>query len=134
MAAIPATAYAVSIVVALSPQSIHSGTAFAVTSDAHTTEFVTAAHVIADATRVVIVLQDGSDFPATIVARDRVRDAAILSIGVGNRPVLAISKSTPSRDDAMTVIGYPGARQFSIEGADVKEAAVAEIVAGGRQG
>lgn len=120
MAALPATAYAVSLVVAISPQNIHSGTAFAVASDAHMTKYVTAAHVVENASRVVLVFQDGSDFTAMIVARDRIRDAAILSIGVGNRPVLTVSQKAPNEEDAVTIIGYPGPRQFAVDGSDVR--------------
>src|ERR1700694_3616491 len=104
MALPAATAYAVSLVVAISPQAIHTGTGFAVKSDTHATQFVTAAHVVAGASRVVVILQDGSDYTATVLARDRVRDAAVLSINVGNRPTLTLSPQPPAADDAVTVI------------------------------
>jgi hypothetical protein len=68
----------------------------------------------------VIVQPDGSDFTSTVVARDRVRDVAILSIDIGNRPTLAISKNAPSTDESVTVIGFPGSRQFAVDGADVR--------------
>jgi S1-C subfamily serine protease len=115
-----ATAYAVSLVVAISPQAIHTGTGFAVRSDTRATQFVTAAHVIADASRVVVILQDGSDYTATIIARDRVRDAAVLSISIGNRPTLALSAQQPAADDAVTVVGYPGVHEFAVSGDDLR--------------
>ena len=119
MALIPATAYAVSLVLAISPQAVHTGTGFAVKSDSHSTQFVTAAHVVAGASRIVIILQDGSDFTATILARDRVRDAAVLSIDVGNQSTLTLSQRSPVKNDAVTVIGYPGVHQLAVNGTDV---------------
>jgi S1-C subfamily serine protease len=116
MALATATAYAVSLVVAISPQAIHTGTGFAVKSDSRTTQYVTAAHVIANANRVVVILQDGSNYTATILARDRIRDAAIISINAGNRPTLTISQQPPLADDAITVVGYPGVHEFAISG------------------
>jgi S1-C subfamily serine protease len=111
-----AAAYAVSLVVAISPQAIHTGTGFAVKSDSHATQFVTAAHVIAGASRVVVIFQDGSNYDATVLARDRVRDAAVLSINVGNRPTLTVSQQPPAADDAVTIIGYPGVHEFAVTG------------------
>jgi len=120
MAITAATAYAVSLVVAVTPQAIHTGTGFAVKSDSHATEFVTAAHVVEGASRVVVILQDGSNFTATILARDRIRDAAVLSINVGNRSTLRLSQQPPAADDAITVVGYPGAHEFAVSGEDLR--------------
>lgn len=120
MALASAAAFAVSLVVAISPQAVRSGTGFAVKSDNHTTQIVTAAHVVADATRVVVILRDGSNYTATILARDRIRDAALLSIGTGNRPILAVSQQVPSKNDPVTVIGYPGTHQFAVTGTDLQ--------------
>ena len=120
MALASAAAFAVSLVVAISPQAVRSGTGFAVTSDNHTTQIVTAAHVVADATRVVVILRDGSNYTATILARDHIRDAALLSIGTGNRPILAVSQQVPSKNDSVTVIGYPGTHQFAVSGTDLQ--------------
>jgi S1-C subfamily serine protease len=120
MALPAATAYAVSLVVAISPQAIHTGTGFAVRSDARATQFVTAAHVITDASRVVVILQDGSNYTATILARDRVRDAAVLSVAIGNRPTLTLSSQPPAADDAVTVVGYPGVHEFAVSGDDLR--------------
>jgi S1-C subfamily serine protease len=120
MALPAATAYAVSLVVAISPQAIHTGTGFAVKSDARTTQFVTAAHVITDASRVVVILQDGSNYTATILSRDRVRDAAVLSVDIGNRPTLTLSAQPPAADDAVTVVGYPGVHEFAVSGDDLR--------------
>jgi S1-C subfamily serine protease len=120
MALASAAAYAVSLVVAISPQGVHTGTGFAVKSDSHATQFVTAAHVVAGAGRVVVILQDGSNYTATIVARDRVRDAAVLSIPVGNRPTLAIAQKAPTKNATVTVIGYPGGHEFAVNASDIR--------------
>jgi S1-C subfamily serine protease len=120
MALPAATAYAVSLVVAITPQAIHTGTGFAVKSDSHATQFVTAAHVVEGASRVVVVLQDGSNYSATVLARDRIRDAAVLSIGAGNRPTLTLSQQPPVTDDAITIVGYPGVHEFAVSGEDLR--------------
>jgi S1-C subfamily serine protease len=120
MALPAATAYAVSLVVAISPQAIHTGTGFAVKSDSHATQFVTAAHVVDGASRVVVILQDGSNYTATVLARDRIRDAAVLSINAGNRPTLSLTEQPPVADDAITIIGYPGVHEFAVSGEDLR--------------
>ncbi|HEY7982078.1 MAG TPA: trypsin-like peptidase domain-containing protein [Candidatus Eremiobacteraceae bacterium] len=133
MALAAATAYAVSLVVAISPQAIHTGTGFAVKSDSHTTQFVTAAHVVAGASRVVVILQDGSSNTATVLARDRVRDAAVVSIDVGNRQTLTLSHQPPVADDAIVVIGYPGRHDLAVSGYDLSVVGGAQqIVADGK--
>jgi len=114
-----ATSLAVSIVVAVSPQAIHSGTGFSVRSDSHTTQIVTAAHVVAGASRVVVILQDGSDYTATILARDHVRDAALLSIDVGGQPTLTLASRPPAQNEPVTIIGFPGTHKFAVTGADM---------------
>ena len=120
MALPAATAYAVSLVVAISPQAIHTGTGFAVKSDSHATQFVTAAHVVDGASRVVVILQDGSNYTATVLARDHIRDAAVLSINAGNRPTLALSAQQPAADDPVTIVGYPGVHEFAVSGDDLR--------------
>jgi S1-C subfamily serine protease len=115
-----ATAYTVSLVVAISAQAIHTGTGFAVKSDTHATQFVTAAHVVAGASRVVVILQDGSNYTATVLARDRIRDAAVLSVNIGNRPTLTLSAHPPVANDAVSVVGYPGAHEFAVSGDDMR--------------
>src|SRR5450755_1539747 len=115
-----AASFAVSIVVAVSPQAVHSGTGFAVKSDTHSTQIVTAAHVVENASRVVVILQDGSDYTATVLARDRVRDAALLSIDVGGQPTLTLATRPPAQSDPITVIGFPGSHKFAVNGTDMQ--------------
>ena len=115
-----AVSAAVSLVVAFSPQAIHTGTGFNVKSDAHATQLVTAAHVVDGASRVVVIFQDGTDFTATILARDRIRDAAVLSVDVGNRPTLALTTQPPTKNDAVTIVGFPGIHKFAVAGTDLR--------------
>jgi S1-C subfamily serine protease len=115
-----AASLAVSIVVAVSPQAVQSGTGFAVKSDSRATQIVTAAHVVENASRVVVILQDGSDYTATVLARDRVRDAALLSVDIGGQQTLTLAAQPPAQSDPITVIGFPGAHKFSVNGDDMR--------------
>ncbi len=73
------------------------------------TLIVTAAHVVEGASSVTVVVSDGTAYPATVLARDTQRDAAVLAA-----PAIASVTPLPrgsTRDlplgAALTVLGYP---------------------------
>jgi S1-C subfamily serine protease len=120
MASSALAASAVALVVALTPQGTHIGTSFAVTSDKNSTRLLTAYHVIDGATRIVVFGPDGEGHNATVIVRDRVRDAALLSIDTGGFGTLALEdppQAVPG--GAITVIGFPGPRQIALLRSDV---------------
>ncbi len=120
MAGSALAASAVALVVAISSQVTHTGTAFAVSSDKSTTRLLTAYHVIDGADRIVVVMADGDEHDATVVVRDRVRDSALLLIDAGGMPTLALEippRAVP--DGAISVIGFPGARPIAVSDTSV---------------
>ena len=55
---------------------------------------VTNQHVVSGADRVVVTLPDGSDLPATVMGEDPLTDIAVLKVGRGNLPTVALGRST----------------------------------------
>src|SRR5579862_9233938 len=120
MAASPLAASAVALVVALTPQGARTGTAFAVSSDSNTTRLLTAYHVIDGASKIVLFSPFGEQHTATVIARDRVRDAALLSIDEGDAPTLSLE--IPPQDvpgGNVSIIGYPGQRPVGVMNDDI---------------
>jgi serine protease DegS len=65
-------------------------------------------HVIAGADEIRILLQDGRSTSATVVGVDKDTDLAVLKIGLGNLPSIAISTSDNLRvGDVALAIGNP---------------------------
>jgi|SRR5579872_201089 len=137
MASSALAASAVALVVALTPQGTHTGTSFAVSSDKNSTRLLTAYHVIDGATRIVVFGPDGEGHDATVVVRDRVRDAALLSIGVGGFGTLALENPPQAvPGGAISVIGFPGPRQIALlrSDVDIMNEAVPSVAEGSLRG
>src|ERR687886_2811579 len=52
---------------------------------------VTNAHVVAEASRVMVTLPDGRSFPAGVIGSEPERDLAVLRVGQGGLPVAELS-------------------------------------------
>ncbi len=92
------------------PDGAASGSGFVLRSDDKTTTIITANHVVEDAQNIDVVLDNNTKkrYPATIVERDRVRDVAVLRIGVGHRHGLVLMDASQVQEgDDVAVIGYP---------------------------
>ncbi len=101
---------AVVFIVALGPSGTQSGSGFAVASTATDTTIVTANHVVEGESQVDVIFDsnEGERYTARIVRRDHVRDVAILSVPVGNRPTLALAPPASIREGmSIALIGYP---------------------------
>ncbi|MGH7572021.1 MAG: trypsin-like peptidase domain-containing protein [Gemmatimonadota bacterium] len=70
------------------------GSGFIVSQDGY---IVTNQHVVAGATRIVVTLMDGRQFPAELIAADEVTDLAVLKIDGADLPVAPLGDS----DDLM---------------------------------
>ena len=69
---------------------------------------VTNFHVIAEATQISVQLRDGREAPAELVGSDRDTDLAVLKIGLGNLPGIALGRSDRLRvGDPVLAIGNP---------------------------
>ena len=66
------------------------GTGFVVRSDG---VIVTNAHVVAGATKVSVMMRDGTTFPATIKGQDETNDIAVIKIDGKNLPVAKLGNS-----------------------------------------
>ncbi len=101
---------AVVFIVALGPSGTQSGSGFAVATTATDTTIVTANHVVEGASQVDVVFDSNERerYTARIVQRDHVRDVAILSVPIGNRPTLALAPPATIREGmSIALIGYP---------------------------
>lgn len=101
---------AVVFIVALGPSGTQSGSGFAVASTATDTTIVTANHVVEGESQVDVVFDSNERerYTARIVRRDHVRDVAILSVPIGNRPTLALAPPASIREGmSIALIGYP---------------------------
>ncbi len=80
-----------------------TGTAFAITPDGY---LVTAAHVVAGASRVV-VYAGGQSHSATVVAQDAVNDVAVLKAEGVFSPVRLVSSSSLTLGADLFTVGFP---------------------------
>ncbi len=87
-------------------QVIALGSGFIIDPDGY---IVTDAHVIANAEKVTVLLQDDNRYPAKIIGRDEVSDLALLKIDAGRRlPVAVWGDSGAARvGDWILAIGNP---------------------------
>jgi S1-C subfamily serine protease len=89
-----------------------SGSGFVYDSDATETIVVTAAHVVAGAQHVDVVLDSDKSkrIPAKILQNDAKRDVTFLSIAVGNRrPLKLADRDQITEGTSVAAIGYPRA-------------------------
>jgi len=72
---------------------------------------ITCYHVVADATRIQLVLNDGREINAELVMRDAANDIALLRVESGHMlpPALSISTEIPSLGSDVFTVGYPHA-------------------------
>lgn len=84
------------------------GTAEVVASSARGSTLLTAYHVIDQARRITIRLDDGRTFPARVFASDRGHDAALLRTPVPGLPPVAFAHTTGlEAGDPVGVLGFP---------------------------
>jgi serine protease Do len=82
------------------------GSGFVVDADGH---IVTNNHVVANATAVMVTLDDGRELPATVVGHDARTDVALLKVDAGAKlPFLALGDSDRARPgDWVVAMGNP---------------------------
>ena len=82
-----------------------SGSGFVIDSDG---QILTNNHVVKDAQDITVSLKDGSEYTASVVGRDMVRDLAVLSIEASGLPTLTLGDigQTPQGAEVL-VVGYP---------------------------
>jgi S1-C subfamily serine protease len=79
------------------------GTAFSVGGE----WFMTAAHVVKDATEVELLI-NGKELPVVVVAVDEANDMAVLRVKGLDLPGLALCDSAPKLGDKVYQAGFPG--------------------------
>jgi S1-C subfamily serine protease len=92
------------------PDGAASGSGFVFRSDDQTSTIVTANHVVEGAQSIDVILDSNTKkrYRATVIARDRVRDVAILQIPVGHRHSLLLMDSSQVQEgNDIAVVGYP---------------------------
>ncbi|MGC8484187.1 MAG: trypsin-like peptidase domain-containing protein [Candidatus Baltobacteraceae bacterium] len=101
---------AIVFIVALGPSGTQSGSGFVIASTATETTVVTANHVVEGETQVDVIFDSNERerYTARIIKRDHVRDVAVLSVNVGNRPALKLASPESIREGmSIALIGYP---------------------------
>ena len=82
-----------------------SGSGFILTSDGYV---VTNHHVIADATKVSVITNDGTEYTATVVGSDSTNDLAVLKVEAQDLPAVALGSSDDLIiGDMVVAIGNP---------------------------
>lgn len=89
------------------------GSGFFITEQGH---ILTNAHVVGDARRVRIVLQNGEHYPAEILRKHKARDVALLRLEMmpthGKPHILPIRTQWPAISEQVYAIGAPLSRRF----------------------
>ena len=101
---------AVVFIVALGPSGTQSGSGFVIASSASETTVVTANHVVEGETQVDVIFDSNERerYTARIIKRDHLRDVAVLSVNIGNRPILKLAPIESIREGMnIALIGYP---------------------------
>ncbi|MHA7984243.1 MarP family serine protease [Rathayibacter sp. CAU 1779] len=80
---------------------------------------VTNAHVVAGASSVGVIGQDGRGYSATVVAFDPQRDVAVLSVPDLTAPALSTGGTLTAGDGAV-VAGYPGGGPYTLGSARIR--------------
>lgn len=81
-----------------------TGSGFFVTADGH---LITNYHVVESAESITVVLSDGREVAATIVATDADNDVALLDTDVLSMPLPFSGSGEPMRGDEVLTLGYP---------------------------
>ncbi|GBE10740.1 putative periplasmic serine endoprotease DegP-like precursor [bacterium BMS3Bbin12] len=96
------------------PHEFHEkslGSGFVISSDGY---ILTAAHVVANAERIVVSLADHRVFPAKIVGSDKLSDVALLKIDAHDLPTVKIGNSTKLQvGQWVLAIGSPFGLQYT---------------------
>ena len=102
-----------SVVQIRTPQDLGSGVVFDARGDV-----VTNAHVVENATRLLVTLASGHSHPATLVGRDAANDLAVIRItGARPRPATFADSSQVAVGDIVLALGNPlGLRSSVTEG------------------
>lgn len=89
------------------PGQAPAGSGFFWSRDGERSSYIlTAAHVIADATRVEVVTADGSRVDAEVIELDSMTDLAIIEVPL-RRPGLAFAAKTPAPGTHVCALGHP---------------------------
>ncbi len=86
------------------------GSGFFISSDGY---LVTNHHVIRRYDAYKVILSDGTEYDAVLVASDPTRDIAILSIDAVQTPHVTVSTESPLIGDQVVAIGTPGSIDFA---------------------
>ena len=101
---------AVVFILAKEPAGTLSGSGFVIASTATESTIVTANHVVEGASQVDVIFDNNQHerYTARVIRHDHVRDVAVLSVGVGNRPTLKLALPESIREGmSIALIGYP---------------------------
>ncbi|KJR41379.1 secreted protein containing Sulphatase-modifying factor domain protein [Candidatus Magnetoovum chiemensis] len=86
-------------------EAANSGSGFIVRSDGY---ILTNSHVVKGAKKIIVVLNDSSQYEAAIAAVDEYKDIALLKINAANLPKVAIGNSNQVEiGNYVAVLGYP---------------------------
>lgn len=94
------------------PQQVVGGSGFFVSADGY---LITNYHVVKDATKITVVLNDGREFSATVSGSDPRTDLAVLKINETNLPYLSFGSSDELEiGEWVIAIGSPFALESSL--------------------
>jgi len=93
------------------PEGSAIGTGFIITTDGY---IVTNCHVVEDATNVTVLLNDGKQYNAKIIGKDKLSDVAVIKIAGKDLPALEMGDSSLVEEgDDVIAIGTPAGLQFA---------------------
>lgn len=81
-----------------------TGTGFFVSRDGH---LITNYHVIEDSSSISVVLSDGREALATVIASDADNDVALLDTDLPSTPLPLVNTGEPVRGEEVLTLGYP---------------------------
>ncbi|TAN31404.1 PDZ domain-containing protein [bacterium] len=110
------------------------GSGFVIARQNGVSYLVTNNHVVADATRVVVLMPDGRHFTATVQGTDPIQDIAVVKVSDGSLPLAQFGDSTKLvAGQQVVAIGSPLGNQSSVT-AGIISALHRSISAGGGGG
>lgn len=84
---------------------VAAGSGFAISADGYV---VTNNHVVRNASKVTVVLDNGDEFEATVVGTDERTDLAVVKIeGMSDMPFVTLADETPRVGDWVVAVGNP---------------------------